>query len=713
MPDQYDPKQTLRSPYGRPAEPRPAPAPQNDPLAELARMVHGRAPQTSQPLTRAAAEPAAPADLESELLNDLQASFAAVREAAAQVTARRPEPAAAAPAATPRVPPPVAAPPPPLSLPEPPRGRAAAPEPELTYPSIFAPRTQPPVRGDERADAHPEIRPEFRLEPLDESRLVPIPPAPVIQPQVPPGYAERQAERAAAAAAAAVEPLPRVIERGQRQTLPVEPEAEEEDFSTFQLRPSTPAAALPPAPSAPSTPSRWEKPQPAETAPPAVSRFAPPPAPVAEEAFEDEASDPFADAGLFPVQEASDDEFDADEFGLAPEYADDEDDVPADLDETQPARRRVQAGPPRGMMIAAAVVAIALVGGISVAMFRSGQNSAGAPPTILADNAPTKITPEDSDAQPSNDADAQNKIIYDRVNSAEANGNTTLLTPDNTPLRTAPAPDSGNAISRVILPGGPGYDSPNASGSSPATGATAAATASSSDDDDSLGPRKVRTVVVKPDGTILSSSATDAPAADDSAQAAAPAAATAVTPAPAPQPAAPAPAAPITDDTAAIAGTGGNALAITTNPDAANAPAIPPAPAPATTAAPTPAPAAVQPKPAKIAPPTAVASADPNGPIDLTPGNGAAAALPAAAADGFYVQVSSQRTEDAARATYKDLQSRYPTILGKYDVNLQQADVPSRGTFYRVRVGPFASADAQRLCDDLKSAGGDCVLARR
>ena len=47
------------------------------------------------------------------------------------------------------------------------------------------------------------------------------------------------------------------------------------------------------------------------------------------------------------------------------------------------------------------------------------------------------------------------------------------------------------------------------------------------------------------------------------------------------------------------------------------------------------------------------------------------------------------------------------------DAALQQADVPSRGTFYRVRVGPFASADAQRLCDDLKSAGGDCVLARR
>ena len=77
------------------------------------------------------------------------------------------------------------------------------------------------------------------------------------------------------------------------------------------------------------------------------------------------------------------------------------------------------------------------------------------------------------------------------------------------------------------------------------------------------------------------------------------------------------------------------------------------------------------------------------------------------------VQISSQRTEDAARATYRDLQARYPNILGSYDVNIQRADVPDRGTFYRVRVGPFSQNDAQRLCDDLRSAGGDCVLAKR
>jgi cell division septation protein DedD len=77
------------------------------------------------------------------------------------------------------------------------------------------------------------------------------------------------------------------------------------------------------------------------------------------------------------------------------------------------------------------------------------------------------------------------------------------------------------------------------------------------------------------------------------------------------------------------------------------------------------------------------------------------------------VQVSSQRSEDAARATFRDLQARYPSILGPYDVNIQRAEIPDRGTFYRVRVGPFSASDAQRLCNDLKTAGGDCILAQR
>src|SRR5664279_3822430 len=84
MPDQYDPKVSPRpSADRRAADPRRGV--DNDPLAELAKIVQGRptavAAQSRDP-ARAPANGSSGghADLEAELLSDLQASFAAVRE---------------------------------------------------------------------------------------------------------------------------------------------------------------------------------------------------------------------------------------------------------------------------------------------------------------------------------------------------------------------------------------------------------------------------------------------------------------------------------------------------------------------------------------------------------------------------------------------------------------------------------------------------------
>jgi hypothetical protein len=386
-------------------------------------------------------------------------------------------------------------------------------------------------------------------------------------------------------------------------------------------------------------------------------------------------------------------------------------------------------------VIAGAVAVVALLGGVAVAMYHSGSTSsvAGTPPVITADNSPTKVVPKPATAD---NSDSPNKLIYDRVNSAASSStsdDTTLVTSGDEPIKDVPSSTSSdNAITRVIIPGGPQgpVDSGTAGASAPDNGAQVAAADTS---DDALGPRKVRTVVVKPDGTIVSSQATDAPPPPPDTGAAAPAvppapdataaapSSTAAAPPPAPVPA-PVPATPpattsndaarVTDDTSAIAG-GGQAgpLAITDQPDTsggtttladnsaqATAPALP---------APTvPKPA---PKPTVKQPPANAQVADSTAPIDVVPG----AAPTPVPAGGALVQISSQRTEDAARATYKDLQARYPTILGRYDVNIQRADLGDRGIFYRVRVGPFSQADAQHLCDDLRSAGGDCVLATK
>ena len=137
-----------------------------------------------------------------------------------------------------------------------------------------------------------------------------------------------------------------------------------------------------------------------------------------------------------------------------------------------------------------------------------------------------------------------------------------------------------------------------------------------------------------------------------------------------------------------------------------------PDPTTAATPTPQPAPPAAPAKPATPPKGTIVATTGTaEGPIDLTP---AAPAKPAAtvSGSGVLVQVSSQKSEEAARSTFRDLQAKYPGILGAYQADIQRADLGDRGIYYRVRVGPFSGTDAQRLCDNLQAAGGDCIIAR-
>jgi hypothetical protein len=269
----------------------------------------------------------------------------------------------------------------------------------------------------------------------------------------------------------------------------------------------------------------------------------------------------------------------------------------------------------------------------------------------------------------------------------------------------------------VIIPGGPGVDEPldengasAAAGSGSTTGTGTAGTTVDPDAIQSVGPRRVRTVVVKPDGTIVSSEA----AAVDEATGRAVATETTVTDEAAAESLA---MAPTDDDTAAIATAGGlstnGELEITPLPDVAppadTGPAVDPLSQPPAEPAPAQAPAAAE--------PTIVATGGSNGPIDVTPGQPARTSAPAAEVaalppGAFLVQVSSQRSEDSALTTFRDLQARYPAILGSYQAVIQRADLGERGVYYRVRVGPFSGNDAERLCGDLKSAGGDCILAR-
>jgi hypothetical protein len=171
-------------------------------------------------------------------------------------------------------------------------------------------------------------------------------------------------------------------------------------------------------------------------------------------------------------------------------------------------------------------------------------------------------------------------------------------------------------------------------------------------------PRKIKTLSVRGDQA-------DAAAVPSAAKPAAPVRTTATTPSAA---------APRSSTTNANA-SGGNAP-LSLNPQAA-----PPAPAP-----------------------ERVAAANP---VQIVPNSGGGGG------GGYLVQVSSQLSEADAQASFRALQSKFPTVLGSYNPLIKRADVPDKGVRYRTMVGPFGSSEeASQLCGNLKSAGGQCIVQR-
>jgi hypothetical protein len=84
-----------------------------------------------------------------------------------------------------------------------------------------------------------------------------------------------------------------------------------------------------------------------------------------------------------------------------------------------------------------------------------------------------------------------------------------------------------------------------------------------------------------------------------------------------------------------------------------------------------------------------------------------------AAGGGYVVQVSSQKNEADAQASYRALQGKFPAVLGSRSPLIKRADLGEKGVFYRAMVGPFGSQDeASQFCGNLKTAGGQCVVQR-
>lgn len=107
-----------------------------------------------------------------------------------------------------------------------------------------------------------------------------------------------------------------------------------------------------------------------------------------------------------------------------------------------------------------------------------------------------------------------------------------------------------------------------------------------------------------------------------------------------------------------------------------------------------------------------VAAATSSGPVDLTGGDVAVAAPDAPAissAGGAYVQLSSQPTSADAQASLRTTQNRLSGVLGGRSLEIRQVDLGARGVWYRVVLPVNSFSDATQTCASLQANGTQCV----
>ncbi|MGZ8330543.1 MAG: SPOR domain-containing protein [Rhodoplanes sp.] len=137
-------------------------------------------------------------------------------------------------------------------------------------------------------------------------------------------------------------------------------------------------------------------------------------------------------------------------------------------------------------------------------------------------------------------------------------------------------------------------------------------------------------------------------------------------------------------------------------------------------AEPTPAPAApprvtapAAPAPARAARPAAPAS--PGEPQQAPARSQTALAVPPPrpSAGNYVVQLSAQKSEGDAQASFRAMQAKYPSVLGGRQAIIRRKEQTGKGVYFGAQVGPFASREeAVQLCESLKSAGGSCFVER-
>ena len=370
-----------------------------------------------------------------------------------------------------------------------------------------------------------------------------------------------------------------------------------------------------------------------------------------------------------------------------------------DIDYRGPAPRRSR----KALVAVIAVLALAGIGVGAAVMGRGtgGIRLAGAPPVITAETGPSKVQPENPGGTvvPNQDRQIYNKQTTEDTKTAK------VVTGEEQPMDVVAA--AKRDAPRVVLPSTGA--APSAATSTSTSGIAAQAPKPEAQSTPGvipgLGePRRVKTVSVRPDGSVIDGQ-TGEPAAPPAGARLMSVTQASSLPTPA--------AAPTAEATAPKPDAAPTRTASTTT---TSGPTPVPAPRPRTeTTGSTPTttaavPAAPAPKPAAPrvtttqAQPTQVASTQPivPQPVEQSAASGSG---------GWAVQLAGSPSEPEAKSTATRLQARFSSELGGAAPSVVKADVNGK-TLYRVRVLGMTKDDATALCSRLVAAGGVCFVAK-
>lgn len=329
----------------------------------------------------------------------------------------------------------------------------------------------------------------------------------------------------------------------------------------------------------------------------------------------------------------------------------------------------------------------------------------GAPVVIAADTQPVKVAPENPGGKI---VPNQDKAVYDRVatGTLDAPKQPSLISSDEQPvdvvqktLETLPMETDGEGLESTSTPVGQTEDArllPQQT-----------ANAANAQDQLAVMPRKVKTMVVRPDGTLVEQ-IKEVPARPGI-QAPVSAVKTEKVPA-APALAEPTKTAAVASEPTKIS----DVNVAKTTPITGSTP-VNPAPASATAKTQAPVPGA---RPADQ-PVKVVAAVNDQGAIRPTTSPATQVSAPVQSASqsggagGYYIQVASLPSEADAQKSYKNLSAKFGGLIAGRGVDIAKAEVAGKGTFYRVRIPAGNSKDeAAALCEKLRAAGGTCLIAR-